>query len=512
MARLVRSFVVGTLLLASSTTFADVTGPLDYAHLKQAIQSRSIESFDDLLKFFDKSPLFKTLLENPVLNERSKALHSDLVSATFPRIIMHGGNLTMMVLGDPRLDESQFLEIIEFLPSTRTFAFHVINFHAKGTDEEFVDDANTARFENFKDPTFKNVDNCLTCHQMEAHESRPRWMTGPLWQTPFGAVENVLHAGSRDFENWKLFQATYADSVLGARYRAVKLSRMKELDDGSLAFVDRPNQKLTNFLDRLNNQRVARVIEASPNFTKYAPAIVASFFSCGQMSKFLPATEIAGRETAVRTAITNASRSVYVRGRVKMDLLNPEALKSLQNPKNYWRFPKDDPTVIEIDDHEFLEFTDLSLEDILARTIRLTSDVSLVTGVAEDKLVKFLPIDLLGYIKDGVDFSKLSPTQVPLYLKTRNQKYYPALAKLRYLLEDSVEEKPIFWSISKSSPFGDSYDFGDGQGGFSEVLSNGLQQRFLADYPEFAHLFQDHISESDLCQKLKAAQRDALNK
>lgn len=511
-----KSVAIAVLFAATHAAFANTTPTLDYALLKQTILTESIGSFDELLQFFKHSPTFKPLLENPVLNERSKALHMKLVTPAFPRIVMHGGNLTMMVLGDPRLDEAQLVEIIEFLPATRTYAFRAINFHAKGTNEEFIDDADNADFDHFKDPTFKDVESCSACHQMEAKESRPRWMTGPIRQTPFGEVNNTLHAGSMDFENWRVFQSTYADTVLGARYRQLKLSRMKELSDGSLLFVDQPNEKLSDFMDKQNDLRIARLIEASPNFSKYEPAIVASFFSCGEMSEFLPESEISLREAAVKSAMINAGRDTYAQVRIQMGLLDPARLQPFL--AQTWRLPSDDPTVIKITDAEFLQVSDLPLEEILNMTARATSDLSLVTAISADDIVHFLPIDLTGLIEDGIDFSQLNLNQVPRFLPSRNQRYYPMIAKLRYLLEDSVEEKPIHWSISKSSPFGDSYDFGDHVGGLSRVLSDGLSSRFLADFPRFEHYFRDHkvtkshlkISESDLCVKLSTAQRDLL--
>lgn len=513
----IRNLTAVFLLLAVSAS-ADSTPALTYRDLKQVIQMESIGSFDGLLKYFQSAPRFEELLKNPVLNERSKALHLKLVSPTFPRIVMHGGNLTMMILGDPRLDEAQFLEIIEFVPETRSYAFRLINFHAKGTDEEFVDDANAADFTKFKDPIFQSAANCFICHQMEANESRPRWMTGPIWQTPFGEVDDVLHFGSKDFENWKLFQKTYADPVLGARYRALKLSKIKELDDGSLVFADQPNQKLSDFMDGQNAYRIARIIEGSKNFTKYEPAIVSSFFSCGEMSQFLRPTEAAAREASVKNSIiqTENDRRIYVRARVKKDDLTPEAVQLLL--KDDWRTLKDDPSVIEADDSDFIRYSDLPLEEILEKTVRLTSDVSLLTAISEDTLVKMDPIDLTGFIQNGIDFSSLPEPEVPELIQTKNQDYYSSVAKLRYLLEDSVSEAPLYWSISKSSPFGDSYDFADDQGGLERVLSDGLSGRVFADYPQFKPLFMHHhlsrknlkIPESDFCQVLKSVQNEAL--
>ena len=75
------------------------------------------------LRYLKADSYLNGFLRNPVLNERSNALHSKDVTPEFPRIILHLDDMIMMFVGNPKKKSSQFLEIIEFNSQSKKFEF-----------------------------------------------------------------------------------------------------------------------------------------------------------------------------------------------------------------------------------------------------------------------------------------------------------------------------------------------------------------------------------------------------
>lgn len=89
--------------------------------------------------------------------------------------------------------------------------------------------------------------------------------------------------------------------------------------------------------------------------------------------------------------------------------------------------------------------------------------------------------------------------------------FLPIVAKLRLLFEDSVTERPLYWSTDTTFPFGYSYRFDDGGDGLYALLVNETAPLILATNPSLDRISAGsldprnlHVPREDLCQALKS--------
>ena len=210
---------------------------LTYEELKRIIQQpdNRISSVNDLLRFFARHPVYRGFLENPVLNDKSFALHRADVGPSFPRLVIHQHRMIIMMVTDPSKTSSDELEIQEYIPAAHKFMFRIVNFAAKGTPEMFVDDAGTTPISFLGHdgkavfiPPFTRkysgtIGSCNSCHDrggsFEPYHANadllPRWNVPSLWKQPF---PETIEAGSEQAANWELFQQTLKDPSLPSAF------------------------------------------------------------------------------------------------------------------------------------------------------------------------------------------------------------------------------------------------------------------------------------------------------
>ena len=198
------------VLVLGSTGQADCGPSTDnqYDKVISLIQANSVSNTQDLLKVMKSDSCLADMFKNPVLNSLSFALHGDLVSPEFPRIVLFKAGLTFMFVGNPDEPASQLLEVISFDSKNSKFQFSLINFNTANKNLRFMEDASEVDFFALEktDTTFSNLMACAICHRMEASESRPRWGSSPFYQTPFGAANESIFKGSRQYNEWQKFQ------------------------------------------------------------------------------------------------------------------------------------------------------------------------------------------------------------------------------------------------------------------------------------------------------------------
>lgn len=275
---------------------------LTFAKLKELIVANRIRSVDQLLAYFAGHPVYRGFLDNPVLNKRSNALHAEDVSAAFPRLVLHQHRMVMMMVTDTRKLSSQQLEIIEYVPEDHRYEFRLINFAVFGQPTMFVERAgNTAfsfrdgnelvRLPPFTDPSFEGVQACGACHDralsgyypwLDDRYLLPRWSVAPIWNPAFGGRSH-----HEDPAQWARFEATYASTTLGQRFRSLPPIRV-ERSDGDVYFPDRPNLALANHFNRMNFHRIASYLTESPRWAGLEFATVAAFLGCDDLPGFLP--------------------------------------------------------------------------------------------------------------------------------------------------------------------------------------------------------------------------------
>jgi hypothetical protein len=402
------------------------------------IQKNKISSTQGLLTQMKSDSCFVDMFKNPILNPLSFALHGELVSPEFPRIVLFKPGLTFMFVGNPAVPASQLLEVISFNQKTATFQFSLINFNTPDKSLEFMADAAKVDFFALEktDPTFSGLMACSFCHAMEATESRPRWGTPPLYQTPFGAANEQIFKGSRQYDQWQVFQKTLGDPAKNALYRFLEIETRADAD-GNIMFPKKPNSSLTLELEDRNLDRVARILRTAPGYAK---------------KKFALAGVLRG-EFNIRPYFTDEEwhqRLDQVRNSLRRSI-DSDRLKLL-----------DDVAFVEGVTQDTTAQNRMSLRTILDRVERPINTTA--------------HFDLTGIVFDGQKLSQLpSEDDVVSAILKPEQQTEQTLNAIRLLFDGDMSENADAWSTSKSSPFGDSYRF------TPEFLGRLLQQYVQPD-------------------------------
>ena len=304
---------------------------LSLAGLKELICNKNLKSIDALLVAFKEDPEFNLLLESPVLNRFSQALHSKDATPEFPRIIMSAKDLIIQLSGNPELDSYRLMEIIEYLPEQGEYRFHLIHFAAIDTEYFFMD--GVADFKEVPEEVehyFEGVASCRSCHytsrSMMYSELVPRWTTAPLWVPAFGQLQNRIYKGTQEHEHWQSFEANLKTGKT-ARYKLMNLANT--VDQGTyLELATMPNSRLTANIVGTRMDRLANKIKDFPGYDAMAPAIEGIINGCGSATDFLPPDYLIAHEQHLRTNLS-ANHPVAERLRIPVEHLKPEALAEL---------------------------------------------------------------------------------------------------------------------------------------------------------------------------------------
>jgi hypothetical protein len=404
------------------------------------IQTKKISTQVDFFKTAKADPCYASLLQNPVLAPVSFALHNQEVSAAFPRIIMHQKNMTIMTNGDVRDGSSNILEIITFDEVKKAFLFSLINFASVDPNTKFIRDASYFKFEDLKDPSFKDLTNCALCHALDGEkELRPRWGLGPIFQIPFGQADEKIFANSKQMQTWQVFLKTLNDKDLGVLYRYLNLP-LRE-NNGTIEFVGKPNQSLAHSLEVENLKRVGRFLKTSPMYPKYQCMLVATLLGYSDAPSFL----------------SNSDREAQIK-----------KFKGTIDPN------REGKELLTVPDDQLLNAIGANIEGKSRRSVKL-----ILERVAHDPKEKF---DLTGLTFKGQELSSLSTDDIISLVLSDEKVNMAKLAVIRFLFEDSVYEKTEFWSTHMPFAFGSSYRFSPH---FLDVLLlQEIGPDFLRSHPE----------------------------
>jgi len=438
------------------------------------IKSSQSSSTVDLFKKMNGDNCYSQLLESPILNPVSFALHNDSVTTRFPRIVLHHGDLTFMVVGNPTEPSSDILEIISFDTKKIAYRFSLVNFRAADPSNRFFKDAANVDFIQIAktDPTFHGLLQCSECHALDATESRPRWGMPPLFQTPFGQANEKIYAGSEQLNRWHEFQKTISDADLGILYRFLKI-RTNTLSDGTVEFLDKPNEKLATSLERLNLKRVGRLLRSSANYPRFQFALMAVLLG----------------ETNLQGYFTDAAWSARILG-FKSGL-------ETRLTKN----------------KAMLQASPDQLLPLIAKDIEDANTESVKTVLTRVDLRRTRKFDLTGAVFEGRKLAELSEADNAKLILNDESANRAKFVLIRFLFEDSVSDKPLNWSTHVPFSFGFSHRFTPDF--FPTLLRDELGPELLANYPQLRVFKQDKvtlenlkISREEFFARLKALARE----
>jgi hypothetical protein len=454
-----------------------------FADLKNIILENHLNSVNETLAYFAQDPRYSRLVENPVLNPRSFALHGSDVVPRFPRIVLHDRNFVLQVTGDPSKVSSEIIESFEFNPEDQRLHFQIINFPARATNEMFVEDAESADFQHMKHPSYGTIVACSGCHGLEAPDSRPRWGAGPFWQTPFGGIDETIFAASPAARDWDTFQNTLKDSSDGKRYRLLKLSRTQTLANGDQLLLDHPNSALTATLDQMNLRRIAHLVTSSDFYPPLQYAVAAAFLGCDELESFIPPAVLTGLETSATTFLEKSPIA---------GLYPLASLDSIQLELFVAKFPERQPQpnqrLIRLTEGQFQELSlSASVSSRLLAGVHATNlqYLSTLLGRPVEGPIALAPIDLSRSIFEDIELGNLTDDLLFMNLAaTAGQTQDEGLmAQLRLLLEPSLSERVSDWSAAVAFPFAVSYLFPASEGAASALFTQELAPRLLAEHP-----------------------------
>ena len=449
-------FIFGAVLSLNANAATGICPPSQSEKIDDFFSFIQSEKIHNSPEFFEKvrqSPCYSGLLQNPILNPVSFALHGELITPQFPRILIHENGLTLMMVGNPKEPSSNILEIITFDSHKKKFLFSLVNFNAS-PEREFTRDAADFGFakEYPGDTAFKGILQCAFCHKLESNESIPRWGMPPLFQVPFGQANEVIYAGSAQMAKWTEFQKTFHDADLGKLYRYLDL-KTQTLQDGSIFFERRPNSALSAEIEKQNIARVGRVLQSAANYPRYQFALIAVLLDTTDIKSYLSASTWSDQ-------LSRFTATVEPRG-----LPNKELFNNLKDP------------------------TKNPLESILQNIIAFNFDsAGLILNRVNRRISSKEKFDLTGVIFGGKSLQGLPQEEIIQLLMADQGPNTFKFMNIRFLFEDSVSEKPVSWSTHKPYPFGESYRFSPEF--FNEVLEKEIGPGFLKAHPEL-NFFKD---------------------
>lgn len=478
---ILRSELIVTLSLVSSLAGsgrAAAQAELTFAELRKIILEQQLGSVNETLRALGRDPRYSHLLQDPVLNPRSFALHAADVSARFPRIVLHDRNFVLQVTGDPRKESGEIIESLEFRAADRRFHFQLVNFLARETGEMFVENAESTDFRRLRHPSFSTVLTCNGCHALDGQDTRPRWGAGPYWQTPFGRIQETITAGSRSAADWLAFQSTLQDPTQGERYRLLRPSRTSVLAGGDLRLEDQPNSELTGTLDRMNLSRLARIVTSSPAYPKLRFAVAGTLLGCGDVASFVPPADFA--RLASSAAASQAQSRDF--GLYPLAALDSAKLAAYLARKHSER-PGPGQQLLFLKEGDFVSLSrpgQLQVHEKLRAGIEATNLYYLATLLGRPRASSSS-----GLLDDGLEYESAAGEEALLRQPVGGLPGDVAvLAGLRLLLEPSLGERISNWSTAVAFPFATSYLFPAEQGGIAALFTQELAPPILKEHPE----------------------------
>lgn len=155
-------------------------------------------------------------------------------------------------------------------------------------------------------------------------------------------------------------------------YRYLQLSRQDTLADGSIRFVDQPNTAVSLHNGSLNIGRLARIITASPNFTRFQYGFVGAFLGCEPFENFFTPDGWQKRRSSLITAANEpAGFARYPRSLFDAKIL-ADFLASHSN-----RVDNLDPTEVLLKDGEFFDLAPFPLLQAIEKQIQRVNTTNL---------------------------------------------------------------------------------------------------------------------------------------
>lgn len=242
---------------------------LTFDKIKEIIRKEQISSVEEWLAYLKKNPRHSGYLKNFALAYESHGETEDVdpgsVSKDYPRAILVFDRMGMTFNTDPNHPKTfQRLEIIEFVPKTREFRSHRIDFNGKKADPTVSEDSTS----------------CVKCHGIAR---RPIWQNYDFWIGIYGSLNDLLP------EN-EAARKKFRDQILNAKSE----NRLNYLDFGNRTVEgfenEKRNTKITLHLNELNFETLMAKLEAWPLLTPYRYAIAGALFSCTNIQSFFSET------------------------------------------------------------------------------------------------------------------------------------------------------------------------------------------------------------------------------
>jgi hypothetical protein len=208
---------------------------------------RKIHSIEDVL-----ATLPESYRRGFTLAWGSRSLHqSDRKS---PRVIMFGPDASFIITfnGDPAQKGFDDLEVMQYRKDKKIFEFREISFPRDHLSAPLVSKANPSK--------------CANCHagNAEMFGLKPLWSHYPNWPGMYGAKEDqesleTMVDGKKELSDFGKFQLGKKDHP---RYKYLPGEGLFPYTDQGRVNLDvRPNARLTNLLNRYNDERMAAILE-----------------------------------------------------------------------------------------------------------------------------------------------------------------------------------------------------------------------------------------------------------
>lgn len=193
-----------------------------------------------------------------------------------PRIILFGPDARLLIgistlPSDPLIDT---VEMIEYQPSTATYAFSTLDF--KRPKNKRAMPQNSA---------------CISCHGTDL---RPNWEPYDGWPGAYGSIHDTIEPASAEHRNFReLIKKRLENKRLAALGPDLLEGQAGKGEHDTFYTIQEgggANSALSILLNFSNRERVARLLKESPEFPKYRRAITAALLECPQpIETFLPA-------------------------------------------------------------------------------------------------------------------------------------------------------------------------------------------------------------------------------
>lgn len=253
--------------------------PFTQSSFEDFLTQHQATSIEESLALISKhAPEFQS---NYVLFHHSRSIQH--ATPHTPRVVAFSDDAKFIFAftGDASFKGGDHLETIAFDDKTQSFQFRRINF----ADSK---------------PSFGPV-NPNQCYQCHGQDLRPNWEPYNQWPGTYASTDQLLKR-IRMLPNEE--EDTNFDAFVRKQFGMGRYMFTLNLDriftPGYFNYNSRraPNLELTQKLSLLNYQRIARIIQASDQFSDYRFAILGALYDCEDFDTFLPA-QIAKKHTPV---------------------------------------------------------------------------------------------------------------------------------------------------------------------------------------------------------------------